>query len=246
MNEPSQIFKGVSEAFQRLLLPHLAAIYAPIDEERVNQVGTGVIFRSRKRHLLVSATHVFVGNSGSELPGDKAILVAGGLRQIADLPEPFILQSPLYDLAAIAVDGLDEQCGLPESAIATSGNHPKAISICGYLARDFRRSDAKGVLSPAPYIYSNLSTGVQEGHIGLRYPRNRNRNTKTGQLVTSPIPRGLSGGAMVDTAALAQERVRIVGIFTDMVRDGGTVFGEASPKIAALLTVAHEKLGTGS
>lgn len=143
--------------------------------------------------------------------------------------------SPLYDMAAFELDGCDAGWGLDPSCLAIWGMKPRSITIAGYLGRDFKRKTADGVLRPAPYFYSNLAADAGEGYAGLRYPRNRNRNTATGKRSTAPIPAGLSGGAMLDSEALMAGSVRVVGLFTDYGRAKGIAFGEVSAKVLALL-----------
>lgn len=217
-------------------MPHLAAIYEPMPEAvRVTQIGTGIVFRKNDRHILITAKHVLVGNTGMENPGEKAIVLGGRLRQFGDLSNPNMYSSPLFDMAAFELDDGDAAWGFESSCLATSGPKATSITIAGYLARDFKRSTADGVLRPAPFLYSNLAADAGEGHAGLRYPRNRNKNTTSGERSTVPVPSGLSGGAMLDSEALMAGDVRIVGLFTDYANQRGMAFGETSTKVQALL-----------
>lgn len=221
---------------ERLVIPHLAAIYEPMREAvRVNQIGTGIVFRKNARHVLVTAKHVLVGPSGTENPGEKAIHIGGGLRQFGDLADPNMYSATQYDLAAFELDGADARWGLDPSSVAISALQPCSITMAGYLARDFKRKTAAGVVSPQPFIYSNLAADAVEGLIGLRYPKNRNRNTATGKRSTVPRPAGVSGGVMLDSDALMAGQVRVVGLFTDYAQSKGMAFGEVSAKVLALL-----------
>jgi hypothetical protein len=221
---------------ERLAIPHLAAIYEPMPEAvRVTQVGTGIVFRKNDRHILITAKHVLVGESGTENPGEKALVLCGRRRQFGDLANPNMYSSPLFDMAAFELDGGDAEWGFDPSCVASSGPEPTSITIAGYLARDFKRSTAEGVLRPAPFLYSNVAADAGDGYVGLRYPRKRNRNAVSGVRSTVPVPTGISGGAMLDSDALKAGEVRIVGLFTEYPNERGLALGETSTKIAALL-----------
>lgn len=226
---------------EELVLPHVLAIYEPIDEARVEQIGTGILVAHDNRHFLVTARHVLLGTANA---GDLAIVVDDRLRQIADLANPNVYGSPEFDLAAVVIDGFPAERGLHAAHFAPTSDPPPFITICGYLARDFRRSTREGRLEPAPYIYSGRSVAAAQGLVGLEYPINRNRSTTSGRRVMAPVPRGLSGGAMLDSLALHEGIVRIVGIFTDKPGHKGIAFGEVSVKALALLDVVTERLSS--
>jgi hypothetical protein len=231
----------LSQNTRQLVLPHLVAIYEPIDEVRVHQVGTGVCVDFESRQFLVTARHTLFGHTGGDNPGDKAVLLAGGLRQIGDLQAPGVFSSPAFDLASVELKGEERRQALTPAHFHAGTGRPTFITICGYLARDFRRKLSESTLAPRPFIYSNYSTATPRGFIGLRYPKCRNRDTKTRQLVMTPTPRGLSGGPMLDSIALAQGQLQIVGIFTDKPNGKGIAFGEVAAKVLAMLQVVAEK-----
>ncbi|OKS46964.1 hypothetical protein PsaNZ62_29410 [Pseudomonas syringae pv. actinidiae] len=51
--------------------------------------------------------------------------------------------------------------------------------------------------------------------------------------MVAPIPRGLSGGPILDAIALAQDRIGIAGVFTDW--DAGVGSGASREVLVALL-----------
>lgn len=222
-----------------LVLPHLVAIYSPLDDHRVQQVGTGICFDVGDKQFLVTARHALFGQGGDENPGDKAFFATGRLRQIADLQSPDVFSSPAADLAAVELIGSERRCALTQKHLHEGSTRPTFITICGYLARDFRRH--QGTLEPKPYAYSNYSIAMPRGFIGLRHPKRRNRDPLTRRLVMIPTPRGLSGGPMLDSACLAIGKLSVVGIFTDKPEGKGVAFGEASQKVRAMLQVLGEQ-----
>jgi hypothetical protein len=116
-----------------------------------------------------------------------------------------------------------------------SEGNPSFITIYGYLARDFKRSKATGVLRPAPYIYTNKKKESEFGYVVLLHPKSRNRNTNDGMKVMSATPSGLSGCPMLDSHLLANGQVCILGVFTDYIKGEALSFGESSTTIIKLL-----------
>lgn len=232
----------LSSNMHALAMPSLVAIYAPIDEARVEQVGTGICFDFNTRQFLVTARHTLFGHDDDENPGDKAFFASGRLRQIGDLIAPSIFSSPVFDLAAVELTGDEKRAGLAHTHLRAISERPTFVTICGYLVRDFRRQTSEGMLAPKPFIYSNYSVAMPHGLIGLRYPKRRNRDTTTRRLVMTPTPRGLSGGPMLDSVGLIKGKLNIVGIFTSKPNGEGIAFGEVSLKVLAMLQVASEQL----
>lgn len=226
---------------RHLVLPHLVAIYAPIDEARVEQVGTGICINFNARQFLVTARHTLFGHMGDENPGEKAFFSSNRLWQIGDLTAPHVFSSPQFDLAAVELRGNEQRQSVTPNHLYAGSERPTFITICGYLARDFRRHLGAGTLAPLPFSYSNYSVATPRGLIGLRYPKRRNRDAKTRRLVMTPTPRGLSGGPMLDSTCLAQGKLSIVGIFTDKPEGKGMAYGEVSVKVLAMLQVADER-----
>ena len=229
----------IAEHCKRFALRDTLAVYEPIDERRVKQIGSGILFRHRERHLFVTAAHALYGHGGDENPADKAIFLEGsGLRQIGDLRRGEIGRAKLIDLAAVEVDGLPAERGFPMSCLPLEVSKPAYVTICGYLARDFKRHAQ--TLSPQPFIHTAGAVAVEGDWVGIKYEKNRNRNTKTGARVMAPIPAGVSGGPMLDGEALLRSVVSIVAVFTDKPAEKGFAFGEASPKVRALLDAMIE------
>ena len=215
---------NVKQAFARLVEPSLIAIYGANESrpEVPEQVGSGVLIQHRDRPVLVMAKHVLTGQNFDEDPAEKAVMVDGRWVYIGDSGRE-VIQSKDLDLVVTCMDELATKKCLSADRITGSASIPKIASIGGYLARDFKRSQVDGVLRPSPLVYSNITTKMPCGKIGLKYPK-RHNVTDEGEAVFNPIPRGLSGGPMLDTVALLKGSVLIVGVFTDQ-RDG-LAFGE--------------------
>lgn len=227
---------ALSNACERLIIPNLRAIYWPLDERRVKQVGTGIVFRDGQRHVLVTAKHCLFGHDGGEPPGDKAILIEGfGLRQIADMLSGKVAHSSAFDVAAFEIAGLPARLGFDRNTLPDRTEQPQHVTVCGYLAKAFKRSLVRNEVAPKPMLSSNSGVAMEGHYIGMKYEKRRNINGKTGIRAVAPKPAGLSGGPMLDSAALIEGRVRISGLFTDKPPDKGIAYGESSPKIRAAI-----------
>jgi len=220
-----------------LVQPHLLPIYDETTGSRamVRQIGTGSLLAHRGRAVLITAKHALYGHEGEENPLEKAVFVAGSLKMIGHLSSSEIVPAKDHDLVALySKDFSPEQC-LQSSHLCAVQAPPRVVTIQGFLARDFNRSLSKGMLSPAPYIYSNSLKECGSGYVGILYPKSRNRDTDSGHKVMAPIPRGISGGPMLDAARLTIGRISIIGVFTDYCRERGIAFGESSSKVLGLL-----------
>jgi hypothetical protein len=171
---------------------------------------------------------VLFGASGSEAPDDKEVFVDGGLIRIGDLRQSEIKVDEAHDLAVVHVGIAGAR--LPSSVIAPPT--ARIIALHGYLARDFRRSLAQGVLRPAPFIYQNLRRPAKPGFVALKFPR-KNIGTFTSTRAHAPIPKGLSGGPMLDAIALWHGHVSIQGVFIEHEQDVG--LGGGGDSVLALL-----------
>jgi hypothetical protein len=111
---------------------------------------------------------------------------------------------------------------------------PPFITIGGYLARNFNRHGVG--LAPAPLVHTDqrLNLSAQPNRVAVRYTTRRNRNSFSGvRIQAAPVPKGLSGGPMVDTLSLFGPRPTVIGVFTDL--ENGHGFGPDANVIKNLL-----------
>jgi hypothetical protein len=160
------------------------------------------------------------------------VLVGGDLRRLEDLRWSSIEYDPEHDIAAVFLNDFSLNRCLPQSSLDIS-RVPKAATVMGYLARDFKRSKTEGRVSPRVSIYANKVHSLDEGTVRFHYPRKRNVDASSGRPVVAPIPRGLSGGPIVDTARLYEGEVRVVGVFCGLAN--GFAYGAGASKVKALL-----------
>jgi hypothetical protein len=233
----SEFFLRIKENARALVQPCLVAIYEQMTEPKINlrEIGSGFRIQHRGRPVLITARHTLYGPNGDENPGEKAIFVPGGLELIGNLGSNKLVYTKDHDLAAIYVDQFSLADCIPSDCLCGVDAKARFVTIQGFLARDFRRDASAGTLRPAPRIYTNSRRDAGEGYIGIRYPRSRNRDTQSGMKVTAPIPSGLSGGPMLDSARLADGNISIIGVFTDYLKERGIAFRESSAKLVALL-----------
>ena len=221
---------AIVENFRRLVQPSIIAVYDSHISRRGTpmQVGTGFMVLHQSRPALITAKHVLRGHSFDENPADKALHLNGRWVYIGDgsreLAEP-----NNRDLSVVFMDEFPQSQSLaaPSSLVLSSS----IITMGGYLCRDFKRSG--NTLRPAPRVYTNLAVPTPQGMIGMRHPKRRNINTYSGASVVSPIPRGLSGGPMVDSLALLAGAVVLLGTLTEM--NNGTARGEDINTITQVL-----------
>lgn len=127
--------------------PHLIAIY----DERPDQIGTGLLTVWNGKPLLVTAKHVLFGHEFDEDPLTKQVHIGDGLKAIEELKISRITDNEELDLSAVHITGFPLDRCLPYTALRFDEAPPEALSIIGFLARDFRRSKEEGVL-PAQAI----------------------------------------------------------------------------------------------
>lgn len=209
------VMQDVGPLFGRLVLPSLVAVYASkLDRPGVpDQVGSAFLIKHRDRPLLVTAKHVLWGQNLDEDPGEKALMINGGWVYIGDNGRK-LNPSPTLDLVVTYIEEAAERKCLALETLCDTDRVPKFASFGGYLARDFKRSQAQGVLKPSPLVFSDVTVGMASGKIGIKYSK-RNNVDNQGNSVINSIPRGLSGGPILDTLELLKGTVRIVGVFTD-------------------------------
>ncbi len=234
MSSVAQVLTAqIAANFQRLVQPSTIAIYASHGSrpDTPVQVGTGFLMRHQSRPVLITARHVIRGHTFKEDPAEKAVHINGSWVYVGDgsraLAEP-----AGRDLSVMFMDefALDRCLALPSPPTLNS----TLITMGGYLSRDFKRSG--NTLRPAPRVYTNVAVPAAPGMIGMRHPRRRNVNTSTGASAVSPIPRGLSGGPMVDSLALLKGAVVLLGVLNEMSsgKARGEDVGIITQAIAAL------------
>lgn len=165
---------------------------------------------------------------GEDEAGEKAFHVNGNWVYVGDV-DSNVYRANERDIACFYADQLAGRPCLEISNISTAPSSP--ITIGGWLARDFKRPGA--TLQPKPYIFTGASEETADGLIGLQYRRSKVKSITSEMLQTAPIPRGLSGGPMLNSARLAPGQVSLVGVFTE--QEGGTARGEPSAVLQQLL-----------
>jgi hypothetical protein len=208
----------------------LIAIY----DERPDQNGTGFLTVWNGKPLLVTAKHVLFGHEFDEDPLKKQVHVGDGLKALGELKVSRIADDQELDLAAVHITGFTLDRCLAYTTLRFDEAPPNALSIIGFLERDFRRSKEESALRPKPYIYTGTTKELDPKHVGIKHPR-RGRITGTKKIEMAPIPRGLSGTAMVSPTALLRRKVEIFGVFTEQRLEQGYVFGAHITELQPLL-----------
>ncbi len=214
MKSIAQIFAAeVAAKFQRLVQPNIIAIYASHKSrpDTPVQVGTGFLIQHQSRPVLITARHVLRGHTFKEDPAEKSVHINGSWVYVGDGSRTLV-EPEGRDLSVMFMDEF-----APRQCLSTPSSRPpdsKIITMAGFLSRDFKRSG--NGLHPSPRTYTNVAVPVAPGMVGLRHPKRRNVDTFTGAPVVSPIPRGLSGGPMVDSLALLKGTVVLMGALTEM------------------------------
>lgn len=218
--DPTEYMTEVSEDAQISVLPHLVPIY----NQRDDQVGTAFLTMWHGKQLLVTAAHCLFGATFTEKAEDKQVFADGALKPLGQVTRSKVAFTKEMDVAIAQVDGFAPSRVLPYTALQIGVPAPERVSIVGYLARDFRRSAADTVLRPKPFCYSGAKVDLEPQLVGVRYNK-RAVTTESCQLELAPIPRGLSGAPMINTAALLLNHVKICGVFTDERMSDAYVFG---------------------
>jgi hypothetical protein len=236
MNDPSlgqQVFGALRPLADRLVRRSLVPIYIKPPGKQLDQYGTGFLINHNNRPLLVTAKHCLFKDGPAF---EKLIFFDGAPRPLTELHTGEIISDPNNDLAVLHVDELGLDRCLLATCLVPGETTSSVISTVGFLGRDFERDLAKG-LFPAPWLfhYRRVRKRPGQGYVGILYHKSRNRDATTGELVQSPIPRGVSGGPMLDTMKLSKGKVEIVGVFTAYEQDRGLAYGETAQKVIDLL-----------
>jgi hypothetical protein len=225
-----QYMQLVEENFAKTVLPTLVPIYESNaqDATRPDQIGTGFILSYNSRPVLVTAKHTIFGHDGKDSVGEKAFRVGENWVYVGDVDSEVFFAKD-RDIACFYSDQLVGRPYLETYNISTAPSSP--ITIGGYLARDFKRTGE--TLKPKPYTFTGASEKTADGLIGLQYRRSKVKSTASEMVQTAPIPRGLSGGPMLNSAKLALGQVSLVGVFTE--QDCGSARGESSAVLQQIL-----------
>ena len=211
MNQPTAVTRHIPALAKKLVLPHLVAIY----DAAPDQIGTGFLVCRNGAHTLWTARHTLFGHSFDEQPLEKYIFATKKLQSLSQIASAVSVPDDSVDLAMVSIEPIPGRKGLPFRCLQFSTHLPPVLTVVGFLSRDFRRSAARQLLRPKPYIYSDTRIQSSEDEIGIRYTR-RAITSDTGVKEMSPIPRGLSGSPMINAVSLiAQRNVEIFGVFTE-------------------------------
>ncbi|WP_353646288.1 hypothetical protein [Mesorhizobium sp. WSM2239] len=224
----------VVAACEAIVQPSLVAFYKANEKQMPEQVGTGFLIAWNGRPAIVTAKHVLRGHKIDENHNDKFFFQNDRLLSLNEAEVTDVFYAREHDLAAFHADRIDMNRCLPADVLHNgSAKNSKLLTIHGYLARDFNRGG--GGLFPTPFVYTNKEIDGGTDRLTMDYPKRKNRNPRSGKSVMSPIPRGLSGCPMMDSAALFIGDVKIRGVFTDKPEFKGIGFGERSETVLALL-----------
>lgn len=233
MDEAKAAIAVAESFFRQRVQPSLVAIYCS-QQHRPDtpvQTGTGFLVLHRSRPVLVTAKHVLRGKTFAENPAERAVHVNGRWVYIGD-GDRELVETADRDLALTYMDEFPPQQCLSADLIATDDQAVRIITIGGFLARDFTRSQSMGVLQPSPLVFSNVREAAEPGLIGLRYSK-RHNISQTGAAVVNSDPNGISGGPMLDTLRLAYGKIVIAGVFTEMHHGRG--YGESAHVVCTAL-----------
>jgi hypothetical protein len=233
----------VKKLVEQDIMTKISAIYSPIQSGsgliEPDQTGTAfrVLYGGRK--YLITAAHCLVGHDGSEKPEKKAVFTGAGFSELGKTSGAIWCVAKNYDLAAIFMDEFQNQCAFNFPHVLYRVG--KVGTVAGYLARDFRRYTSSGTTAPQPFIYTGGLT-VSSTEIKISYPRHKGKAAETGYKVMLPIPKGLSGGPIIDTDALIGGVNLPLGIFTGMDNQWANLVSEPINRVRPLLNNLASKL----
>lgn len=226
--------KKIADQSRDLIQPSLVAIYLENSDGKPDQIGTGFVILHNERPLIVTAKHVLFGHDYDEDPTEKLIFMNGKLVHISESGINEICKAEEHDLCIFYADNMEISKCLTEYSLHSKQCEPlKVLTIHGYLSRDFRRSE--GVLRPAPKLYTDKVVEYEEGYVAICYPKNKAKNTDSGERVKTAIPRGMSGCPILNSVELYKGNIEIAGVFTDHVSEKGISYGEHADKLRAMM-----------
>lgn len=211
----------------------IVAVYSEDDAAKVQQFGTGFVVDDGDCAFLLTAHHTLYGPDGTADPYRKGLFWEGGLKTLDQIGNGAIGRVNGRDLVAVPIARSSEVDAFSPADLEIELASIRLLSVAGFLERDLERNRAAGQLRPAPYVYSNRRIESGPDVAALEYPYFRNTAPGARAKVRAPIPRGLSGCPMLDTARLAEGEARIVGVFTDQT--DGKAFGPSARHVLGLL-----------
>ena len=226
----ADLIKEVPIEIQQKVLPHLCAIY----DEEPDQVGTGFLSLWNGKPTLITAKHTLFGENFDQDPMLKKVHLGNDLVALSEVAGSNLISNQDQDVAAIHVLGFPSDRCLPYTALQFDTPLPGVVSIVGFLLRDFRRSALSSEVKPKPFCYTNSQIELPGEFLGLKYT-NRAINTVSGERELAPVPRGLSGTVMLNTAALLLGEIKVAGIFTEERLAKSYVFGSKIRNLQPLL-----------
>jgi hypothetical protein len=228
--------KQVYQNVQELLGASLIAFYEDDGNKLATQTGSGFAVLVDGRPFILTAKHCLYGHHDEKTPSEFYFHNGEGLEKV---PDEAVVSLPDDDIAGFFTDSIDVGRCLPESAIVGGPSAGTAmLLIYGFLHRDFHRHQV--ILMPGPWAIAETEVPSPPGYITMRYERSNVVNAATGQRTTGPIPSGLSGGPMLDVAALYRGYVSVRGVFVKTGVNAGTAIGEHADKILQLLELARQ------
>jgi hypothetical protein len=204
-------------------------IYGATAKSIPYHIGSAVLLELRGVNIVLTAAHVVDQNDDA-----TTTLYLGGETSLVEIEAEFIRTSKpagIRDLdkldfaAAVVPAGMLVQLGkvgwVDEADIITNADCDNLFSAVGFPNTMNKRFDARrNVVYPKLFVYSSLDkrspeivAGVPETgrhHIFIGYKKH-SRGTD-GTKVSSTGPRGLSGGAVIDTGRMSLEILRGVSM----------------------------------
>lgn len=234
--------KAAYDVAQSIVSRSLVAIYSDYVTktglDTVDQTGTAFLILWRGRQVLVTAKHSLLGHDGSDNPSQKSVFLNGRLHRLGELGSATLFSHPRLDISALPAHRYSVDRCLPADTLQPVRTAPKLLTIFGYLARDFRRSETDSTLLLRPHIYSSKLLHIDEDVVRMRYSRSKSVGTGSGSREHAPVPSGLSGSPMLDTNALQRGEIKVLGVFTEWSRDIGS--GVSVVALAPLLDSLSE------
>lgn len=237
--EINDVMQLISDNAVKYVQPCLVPIYGQRLEPRHTevQVGTGIRVLHNECTFLVTAKHVLFGHDGTEDASDKCIFAGGGLHQLGYFRPADVYHA--FDLAVVRINAFAADPCLPSSCFSEGIEFPNLITMIGFLARGFRRSVQEQRLGNQVRVFTDHRVDFNAGYPALRHIRKRVVDAGSGVRVRAPIPKGMSGGPMLDGVALYHDRISVIGVFTDFVNARSLAFGESSLKVVEMLEQAR-------
>jgi hypothetical protein len=200
------------------LYENITPIFDVNDNKEAELNGSAVLFNIGDGAFLATAKHVLDANARSSLfiDADPDLQLLEGDFYATQEHDVAVLKLRLDQVRLLSKYKFLEVDQLGDALFAARCRYGSCV---GYPASKNKKVFARRALKRHVFSYSSMGLTTSPTRIGVPFRKSKNIDALTGQLVTSPHPYGMSGGALYGVDVSSE----------------GTMKGKPSPKLIGIL-----------